>query len=385
MSILVAIALVAASCTTSQPAPSSSPGPDIDVAGAMLLIEKWDDLDSPVFLTSPPSDDRIFVVEQGGAVLVAPDRDSKLDISPYVDLTGTVATGLEQGLLGLAFAPDFKASGRFYLNFTDTKGNTQIDEFTVDPTAAPPAKVTNRRTILSIDQPFANHNGGNLAFGPDGLLYIGTGDGGNANDPNRNAQNNESLLGKMLRLDIGDPDNIEIYANGLRNPWRYSFDPKNGDLWIGDVGQNMLEEIDVIRAGSTPIVNLGWPQFEGDRRNQPGERDDVIPPIVVYDRSNGECAVTGGYVYRGPALANLQGQYVFADFCTGEIWSIDAANPGEPVSLNAKLRAPQMQISSFGVDASGRLYVVDLAGSVWIFADHGPPGSTGAAVVSHMW
>lgn len=355
------------SATTSQTTPStsaSSPAP-----GDPKLQELWTGLERPLFVTAPPNDERVFVVEQPGTIRVAAGHDSPLADGAWLDISDEINDKGERGLLGMAFAPDFATSGKFYLNYTDNNSDTQIVEFEVDPAAGTqPATVKNRRTVLELPQPFANHNAGMLAFGPDGLLYVGTGDGGSGNDPRNNAQNPDHLLGKMLRVDVADGrDDVETYAIGLRNPYRFSFDSKTGDLWIGDVGQNDFEEVDVIRAGTPPGVNLGWRIFEGNQRNTPGEIDHH-GPVTTYPLGGDDCAVVGGYVYRGSDFPQLDGRYFFGDFCSGLIRTLDAGAPGDVAVVNDVLDAPQMQISSFGVDAAERLYVVDHGGSVYLIA-----------------
>ena len=278
-------------------------------------------------------------------------RTGQLLAEPFLDLTGQVSGSSEQGLLGLAFAPDFAESGHFFVNYTDENGDTVIARYRVsadDPDRADPSS---RSVILEVDQPAANHNGGMLAFGPDGYLYVGMGDGGGARDQYKNGQNPQTLLGKMLRLDVASagaqayavpPDNPwvasdwngqdvrdEIWALGLRNPWRFSFDRETGDLWIGDVGQGDREEIDYVSAGSRGGINFGWPIMEGtacldgDTCDQAG----LTPPVTDYTHE-GNCSVTGGYVYRGGQIPAWNGLYFYGDYCSGKIWTLAADGHG---------------------------------------------------------
>jgi glucose/arabinose dehydrogenase len=344
---------------------ATAPGTPASLAGPPRLRLLWDGLDQPVAAVSPPRDSRVFVVEKRGTVRVAGAVDKPISGTPYLDVSGEVSTGSEQGLLGLAFHPGFAENGRLYLNFTDEDGDTHIREVTVDPAGGAPATVRSSRDLLRIEQPFPNHNGGHLAFGPDGLLYIGTGDGGGANDPRANAQNPNSLLGKMLRLnvDAAEPQ-PEMWARGLRNPWRYSFDRETGDLWIADVGQDAAEEVNVLRAPLEAGGNFGWPAFEGDRRNRGVAIADPIPSALTYSHEHG-CAITGGFVYRG-AVEALQGRYVFGDACSGRIWTTSAADPGETDDLTRDLGSNGLSISSFGETSSGDLLVVDLKGNIYM-------------------
>jgi glucose/arabinose dehydrogenase len=313
-------------------------------------------------------------------------RAGTLDRTPLLDLSGQVSDGFEQGLLGLAFSPD----GRFvYVNYTDRAGDTNIVEYAWTNGRA---DVSTRRRILFVDQPYPNHNGGNLVFGPDGYLYIGLGDGGSVEgvgdpqgDPHRNGQNLKVLLGKMLRIQPRLPDGSlppvgkayliprdnpfvgrtgarpEIWAYGLRNPWRYSFDGRTGDLWIGDVGAGAREEIDLQPAGSSGGQNYGWNAVEGsvEWRTPPA---DAVPPVDEYNHIGERCAITGGYVYRGRAIPDLIGWYLYADFCTGTITAFRLVD-GRPDEgeVNARVQS----LASFGQDQRGELYALSLAGQVY--------------------
>ena len=335
------------------------------------------EFEEPIAMAVRPGGDPLeppYVLERGGVVRRLAEGDEvALDVS---ELT---SPGGEQGVLGMAFAPD---ASRLYLNYTDADGDTHVDEFTVDTAGAIDAD--SRREVLTVDQPYGNHNGGNLAFGPDGMLYIGLGDGGAANDPERRALDLTSLLGKILRIDprpTADdlpysvpPDNPyvgiddarpEIWSIGLRNPWRYSFDRVTGDLWIGDVGQGEWEEIDVALAGrgAGRGVNYGWSAFEGTHRFNDDQPDDGhTPPVWEFAHGDDGCSVTGGYVYRGSAIPELIGAYVFGDYCSGKIW---AAAPGPTGEISEVFELGKVgDLASFGEDADGELYLISLKGSI---------------------
>jgi len=355
---------------------------------------------SPVGIVQDPTNQSVqFVVEQGGRIKVV--RAGSVLPTVFLDLTMAVLSGGERGLLGLAFAPDYATSGRAFVNFTNRDGNTVIARFkrSADPLVADPASRFDLKWSGSavIVQPYANHNGGHLAFGPDGFLYVGLGDGGSANDPEHRAQNPRELLGKMLRVDVNVPDadaagyrvppdnpflaggpagtRPEIWAFGLRNPWRYSFDDPTlggtGALVIGDVGQGAWEEIDYEppRRGGR---NYGWRNREGAHNHVTSLQPAFLPlvdPVHEYSRSAG-ASVTGGFVYRGRALGSaFRGRYFFADYVSGRIWSIaltlDSAGEARTSDLremNADLGIGRVSVSSFGVDASGELFIADYVG-----------------------
>ena len=353
------------------------------VAQRMTLVEVAGGLDAPLFATHAPADSsRLFILEQNQAqVLIRHAQGGPLDV--FLDLGGLVSTGGERGLLGLAFDPDYANNGFFYVNYTDLNGDTVVARYTVspDPDVADPASAL---VILQIPQPFSNHNGGMLTFGPDGMLYIGTGDGGSAGDPGNRAQNGLELLGKLLRLDVsnsqpGSPYDIpfdnpfvgnpgfldEIWAYGLRNPWRFSIDRVTGDVYIGDVGQNELEEIDFQSAASGGGENYGWRLKEGSQCFDPPSNCDpggLTDPIVEYEHSFFpvlRCSITGGYVYRGSAMPLLSGTYFFSDFCSSEIFGVvyDGENVVSVDDFSDDL-SPAGGVTSFGEDAAGEIYVV---------------------------
>jgi glucose/arabinose dehydrogenase len=333
---------------------------------------------------------RLFVVEQTGAIRIV--KAGKLLARPFLDLGAAVSGGNEQGLLGLAFHPSYATNGKLYVSYTDRGGTSVIREYRVS--AANPDRVdgSSGRTILRLRQPYANHNGGNIAFGPDGDLYIGFGDGGSAGDPGNRAQNLGSLFGKLLRIDVdrrtgtlpyGIPSTNpyvgragldQIWASGLRNPWRWSFDRLTGDLWIGDVGQDTWEEVD--RAPATHGrnagrgLNFGWKAMEASHCYAPSSgcsRTGKTPPLTEYRHVNGRCSVTGGFVYRGSRYPDLVGAYLFADYCSGEIWFVDR---GAPRGTSPRLALDtDALITSFGQDQAGELYLTDVGGSVYRLTD----------------
>ena len=383
-SVIVALAaLASASCRTVEPAPPPPPRVAAEVARGVKLTRVVDGLEKPVALTFAPGDARrrLFVVEKVGRVRVLADGHLQAASAPFLDVRERVSTWTEQGLLGLAFHPDFAHTRRFYVNFTDVKGDTHVVELQAradDPDHADPVS---ERELFSVAQPYKNHNGGHLVFSPDGKLYIDLGDGGSAGDPHGNGQNDRALLAKMLRLDVdeGRESGVRprpvIVATGLRNPWRYSFDRLTGDLWIADVGQDLYEEIDVLPAaalapGATP-PNFGWNIMEG--RHCYGSRactqDGLVLPLLEYGHDEG-CSITGGFVYRGRALPALAGAYFYADYCTAILRSLrrDASGTVRDSwewrpALDPESRLSN--VSSFGEDADGELYVLSLEGAIY--------------------
>jgi glucose/arabinose dehydrogenase len=367
-------------------------------------------LSEPIFATAPDGDDRLFIVERSGTIRVL--SGGAVLATPFLDLSDRVGTNGEGGLLGLAFDPDYPNNGVFYVYYTDDAGDSVLSRFTVsaDPDVATPTE----SVLLTVDQPFQNHNGGTVAFGPDGFLYLGLGDGGSSYDPEERAQDPTVLLGKMLRLDVGVPpapgsvpvppatgdyaipaDNPfvgvagvrdEIWALGLRNPYRFSFDRGTGDLWIADVGQNDIEEVDFEPAGDPGGRNWGWDVMEGldcvttDPAPAPPCLDASLSlPLHQYDHSGGNCSITGGFVHRGEVAA-IAGHYVFGDFCTGRVWSLD---PDGPVvtERTAELGAAggaAFDLAGFGEDGQGRTYVVLRNGEVHRITN--PPPECGNGV-----
>ncbi|HEX5617613.1 MAG TPA: PQQ-dependent sugar dehydrogenase [Solirubrobacteraceae bacterium] len=351
---------------TSTATPSASPAatatatPTAVAAKPGLRLKRIGTFDNPVFVTAPPGDrNRIFVVEQGGTVRIV--RNGKKLARAFLDISGSITSGGERGLLSLAFAPNYRSSGRFYVYFTAKNGDLRVVEYRRG--SANRANLNKRRRLLSVTHPAGNHNGGQLQFGPDGLLYAGLGDGGGAGDRHGsrgNAQNLGTLLGKIVRLQPTGRPRPQIYAYGLRNPWRFSFAP-SGNLVIGDVGQNAVEEIDI---ASRRGQNFGWRVFEGRSRYAPGESaPGAIPPVIQRFHSDGNCSIIGGVVVRDPVLSALRGRYVFSDFCTGVIES--ARISGTQASDVKATRLHVDSLSAFGVDGRRRTYVASLSGPVY--------------------
>jgi glucose/arabinose dehydrogenase len=347
--------------------------------GGEVRLEKVGDFDQPVYVTQPPGGSDLYVVEREGSVRIV--RDGEVVSTPALDIRDGVSADGEQGLLSIAFPPDFQASHQVYAYYT---GNDQ-DQHVVAYTVAGDGSFDrdSERELLHMDDFASNHNGGLLLFGPDDQLYIGTGDGGIADDPRRNGQNLGSLLAKILRIDPsanGRPYGIpsdnpfvnrsgarpEVCNYGLRNPWRFSFDRESGDLLIGDVGQSTQEEIDFVPADRVCGNNFGWSAFEGTSRlNDDQNAPNEVPPILTYGRDEG-CSVTGGYVVRDPSLPALLGRYIYADYCAGDLRSFKPASPkardDRPVGLNVP------SLSSFGQDEQGHIYAVSLDGPVYRLA-----------------
>ncbi len=381
--LLLVGAILASACTkaTEQAPPTSTPTSSPPALGpAEVRLDQVAVLDQPLALAVRPGDPALYVAEKVGRVVALREG---ADPAVVLDLSAQVSLGGEQGLLGLAFSPD----GSFlYVDYTDTDGNTHVAEFAVSGGKIDP---TTQRDVLFVQQPFSNHNGGGLAFGPDGYLYVALGDGGSAGDPNGNGQSLSTLLGKILRISPrpskGQPYGIppdnpfvgvagarpEIWAYGLRNPFRFSFDRLTGDLWIGDVGQDAWEEVDFEPAGSTGGLNFGWNLFEGSHpfESSAGSSPETVPPVYEYSHSDGGCVVTGGYVYGGKDIPALAGAYVFADFCLGRLDALRVSASGKPQVV--ELGPVVENIASFGEDATGELYALSLSGPVYRLAPAG--------------
>ncbi len=329
-----------------------------------------DGLNRPVDLQSAfDGSGRLFIIEKYGVIRIF--KDGQLMPQPFLNIEDRVDDGSnEMGLLGLAFHPDYEQNGYFYVNYTGDGGNTRISRFQAVGDSADP---NSEQVLMVVDQPFPNHNGGAVVFGPDGYLYLGLGDGGAAGDPFKNGQNTGALLGKILRIDVNNgvpyavpadnPFGNEVWAYGLRNPWRMSFDRDTGDLWIGDVGQNKYEEIDYLPAGSAGGANFGWSIMEAsygyDGTSQPG----MFLPAAEYSHDFG-CSVTGGYVYRG-SMPEWNGVYLYGDYCTGTVWGLILSNGQWQSQV---MFETDLLITSFGVDEAGELYLVSDNGSAYILA-----------------
>jgi glucose/arabinose dehydrogenase len=340
-------------------------------------------LENPVDLQVPAGDRaRLFVVEQRGRIRIV--RNGSLVAQPFLDIAARIASGGERGLLGLAFHPRYSENGRFFVNYTDLRGDTHISEFRA-PVAADQADPGSERELLFVRQPFSNHNGGGLAFGNDGFLYIGLGDGGSGGDPQGNGQSLSTPLGKILRIDVdgGNPFGVPsdnpfvatagafpaVWAFGLRNPWRISFDRATGDLLIGDVGQDNFEEVDVGLASRRGGENYGWNVTEGNHCFRPPagcSTTGLTPPLVEYSHGEG-CSVTGGYLYRGCRMPGYQGTYFYGDYCTSLVRSfrLDNGRAVDQRDWTSALSRGVDAISSFGVDADGEIYILDHTGEVY--------------------
>ena len=398
--ILLAVTVVACSPTTSQEAASPSPSPPAstpaspppsepapstappaepsaettetgDLRAASVAVTPVVELDAPTALAIRPGDDALYIAERGGRVVRVVDGqvtgDPVLDISPQTTSDG------ERGLLGLAFSAD---GGRLYVSFTNQAGDSQLDEYEMRDAVV---RRRSRRNLLLVGQPYSNHNGGNVVTGPDGMLYFGLGDGGAGGDPQGNGQDRSTLLGGLLRIDpapsggepytvpqdnpfVGREGRDELWAYGLRNPWRFTFDRATDDLWIGDVGQGAIEEIDRMPFDRVGGANFGWNVFEGTQRFSSGRAPKAVPPIFEYPH-DGRCSVTGGYVYRGDEIPELSGSYVFGDYCDGVVRALTA--DGNTVTVDRSLDVTVPALVSFGEDADGELYALSLEGTVF--------------------
>lgn len=376
----------------SAPEPAEDAATDLDSL-VLTLDQVASGLDQPLLVTGDGDDDSLlYVAEKSGRIRVL--DEGVLRPEPFLDLSGAVSTQSERGLLGVAFSPTFSSSRTFYVNYTDRNGTTVISRFRVAGSGATGARRDSEEVLLRIEQPYPNHNGGCISFDPTGMLMIGTGDGGSGGDPQGNAQDAHSLLGKLLRIDVGESgrpalgepygvpaDNPwaraaseddpppEVWALGLRNPWRFSFDTSTGDLWIGDVGQNAYEEVNVLKADGSGMpaggANFGWNLYEGDHTfpdgDLSGSHEGMSPPIVEYPRASGS-SVTSGFVYRGAVHETLRGIYLYGDFGSGRVWGLAPDGDGY---RNRELLDTGYAISSFGADQNGELYLVDFGGTVY--------------------
>jgi glucose/arabinose dehydrogenase len=362
--------------------PTGSTGPTFDPAGVAVTLAPFvDGLAAPLAIVNAgDGTGRLFVAEQGGRIRIV--RDGRVAATPFLDISDEITAGGERGLLGVAFHPDYAGDGRIFVDYTDTNGDTQVSSFNVSDADPDRIDRTSETRILHVKQPFANHNGGALVFDPSGMLLVSLGDGGSGGDPQGNGQSLGTLLGKILRIDVSAEDadhpyripadnpfrdgadghRPEIWLWGLRNPWRISIDRATGDLWIGDVGQDAWEEVDVQRAGSPSGTNFGWNRMEGTHCFQPAQECEdatLTRPVSDYGHDLG-CTVIGGGVYRGTAETALRGGYVFGDYCSGRIWAIDPARDGyqSPVEVGESGKS----LSAFGEDEAGELFAADIGG-----------------------
>jgi glucose/arabinose dehydrogenase len=382
--MLLAVGALCVAALVSACGSSATTSVDPVAHAAGLRLVKIGDFDQPVFLTGAPGDRRrLFVVQRPGAIAVLVDGHRQAQ--PFLDISNVVnSSGGEQGLLSMAFAPDYRTSGLFYVYYTDSTNNIRIVQYRRSAHDGNRADPASARNVLTIDhRSERNHNGGQLQFGPDGDLYVGVGDGGSEGDPHNYGQNNGVLLGKLLRISprpsggysipSGNPfagrtgKRAEIWAYGLRNPWRFSFDRTTGDLAIGDVGQDLEEEIDYARHGRGAGANYGWSVFEGDRRYKPGNAPGAVAPELVAHHSDGYCAIVGGYVVSDRALSSLYGRYLYGDNCRPQISSLKLT-PGHDTG-NRATGLSVSGLSSFGQDTLGRIYAVSLGGPVYRLAE----------------
>lgn len=354
------------------------------------IVEFASSFSSPINIKNA-GDDRLFVVEQRGKIKIL-NADGTTNATPFLDIDNLVIdTGNERGLLGLAFHPNYASNGYFYVNYINNSGNTVISRFSRSTTDINLANPSSEIILMTISQPFTNHNGGDMAFGPDGYLFIATGDGGSGGDPNDNGQSLNTLLGKLLRIDVdsgspygipsdnpflndGNPSTLpEIWAYGLRNPWRFSFDSDTGDLWIADVGQNIYEEIN-LAPSTTAGINYGWRCYEGNHTYNSagcGSSSGMLFPVAEYSHSGGGCSVTGGYVYRGSIFTNLEGLYLFADYCSNEIGFLEYNGSTWDINFVYKASFGGNNWSTFGQDISGELYIAGVtSGKIFKIVDN---------------
>jgi glucose/arabinose dehydrogenase len=373
--IALLLALAAAACTSDSTDPGSIP------ADFVLTVQQVaSGLDNPVYLTSPPGDSRLFIVEQPGRIRII--DNGQLVATAFLDIASRVGSGGERGMLSVAFHPQYKTNGFFYVYFTATNGDIRIERFTVSPNANV-ANAASSKLILAVAHPRTNHNGGLATFGPDGMLYLGLGDGGGGGDPDLNGQNQATLLGKLLRIDVntGDPYAIpsgnpfagrtnarpEIWAMGLRNPWRYAFDRTAGKLYIADVGQSATEEVNVATSTSAGL-NYGWNVLEGSAcyNSTACNKSGFEIPVLEYAHVGAQCSITGGLVYRGNAMQELSGVYFYSDYCAGWVRSFKYDN-GTAADQREWDVGNVGSVTSFGEDSAGELYMTSSNGRIYKF------------------
>jgi glucose/arabinose dehydrogenase len=354
--------------TTREAAPQ--PPPEEPREPPLALEEVASGFSSPVHVTGAPGQEgRLYVVEQEGRIVVLEGGGPAGE--PFLDIRRDVGAGGERGLLSVAFHPDYAENGRLYVNYTNRSGDTRVVEYRANDerTAVEPGTA---RELLAVEQPYSNHNGGQLAFGPDGLLYVGMGDGGSGGDPESRAQDLGDRLGKLLRIDVDtEGADWEIAAYGLRNPWRFSFDRETGDLHLADVGENTREEVNALAWPANGLVNFGWPAFEGDTRFDDRPLDEagrLVEPVRAYGRSRG-CSVTGGFAYRGEAMPGLAGRAFYGDYCSGIVWSYRFVDGEARGARREPFQVPGL--ASFGEDTAGELYLVSHEGTIFRLVEAG--------------
>jgi glucose/arabinose dehydrogenase len=360
---LVAVAVAAAVvCGCAGASNERSAAPAAGQRAALSVVPVARGMDAPVHVSAPRTEPgRLYVVEQGGRIRIV--EGGRVRETPFLDIRDRVQAGGEQGLLSVAFHPNYAKNRRYYVQYTDRNGDQRVVEYRSNGLRTNPA--TERR-IAFFDDPYGNHNGGQVAFGPDGRLYIGMGDGGSGGDPENRAQNLGNLHGKLLTVNVNRRGaRPQISALGLRNPWRFSFDRANGDLYLGDVGQGSWEEIDYLPRRSPGLENFGWDVYEGRAKyeDKRPSRGRLVFPIAVYENGGGQCSVTGGFVYRGTRVAAARGRYFYGDYCSGDVWSLKVVR-GRATAM----RRESFQVSSltsFGEDARGELYAVSHDGVVY--------------------
>jgi len=372
--LIVGMALLLSACSEDEALSQRQPPPAGDVVLATETVATG--LSNPLFLTAPAGDARRFIVEQRGRILVL--ENASVLSTPFLDISSKITSGGERGLLSMAFHPRYASNGFFYVNFTDLNGDTRVERYRVsgNKNAADPGSA---KLIITIAQPFANHNGGLVMFGPDDMLYIGMGDGGSGGDPQGHGQNRQSLLGKMLRLNVdgGDPYGIpldnpyargggrpEVWASGMRNPWRFSFDRVGSVLYVADVGQNLWEEVNEVSTQSAGL-NYGWNIAEGNHcyASPSCDLSGFVKPVFEYGRDQG-CSVTGGFVYRGNQMPALAGTYFYSDYCSGWLRSFRLVD-GVATEQREWPVGELGNVLSFGEDSAGELYVLSANGRVY--------------------
>ncbi|MDZ7658675.1 PQQ-dependent sugar dehydrogenase [Fodinibius sp.] len=382
--LIIFVLIFSLGCSSSDPTGNQDPTEDQDISYQTVNAFPNLSFNQPVDLQhAGDNSGRLFVVEKAGLIQVFNNESSAESTSTFLDIREQVDDrGNEEGLLGLAFHPNYESNGYFYVNYTASDpARTIIARFQVSDQNPDEANEASEQEILTFAQPYDNHNGGQLAFGPDGYLYIAVGDGGSGGDPQGNGQDRSTLLGSILRIDVNGQENgnnyaiptdnpyagndegyrEEIFAHGLRNPWRFSFDTETGRLWAGDVGQNSYEEINIIESGN----NYGWNIMEGTHCYEPSsgcDQSGLTMPVWEYGRDEG-ISVTGGYAYRGPTLETLTGSYIYGDYGSGKIWALDYSDSENP--SNTELLEADFPIASFGVDSDNKLYICGFDGNIY--------------------